>query len=528
MSIREQRKKEQASYMLNDIQRRAKEELKELQKVFDNEKKYNYFDIKTNKVFEHYHRSLNPEETASVKIRPIFKRYGDAAFYAKFNGNITFNLELDIYVNGLVYQSNDLISDDMNVIRNCALRPLADTELSSKNNIRAAIRENTAIKDANQLLKTTCEKINRYIDEKYPDEKVRFYVFEELSATTNVGIHINQDQDKNRLYEYFMDACIEAHKNTLPYSVEHVIEEAKRFGVTIKWTPEELRKYGLWKKENHRQFGPDTSFRDSIKKRALEKGYSFEKQDKKKERPKKEELIKKLKETKKESKHNYQKKVTTLPKKKENDKPKKSFKIRKPKFKKINLFGKIKDWFSELLNDIVYFFKNLNLSFTFLRLLPILIIAIVLIILAVLSRFNIIVNLYYDLIDFLQSTDGHIKFMFFTEDVFNGIRNWMSGEPIRVFLVTIPMLLITAIVFILECLLFALLIILYYILKVIIIFIFHVPMWLLPLAGCALSGFLSVKSIIDKENIITSSLLFLISIGAGVFYYIYFFSYYFG
>ena len=38
-------KKEQASYMLNDIQRRAKEELKELQKVFDNEKKYNYFDI---------------------------------------------------------------------------------------------------------------------------------------------------------------------------------------------------------------------------------------------------------------------------------------------------------------------------------------------------------------------------------------------------------------------------------------------------------------------------------------------------
>ena len=131
----------------------------------------------------------------------------------------------------------------MNVIRNCALRPLADTELSSKNNIRAAIRENTAIKDANQLLKTTCEKITRYIDEKYPDEKVRFYVFEELSTTTNVGIHINQDQDKNRLYEYFMDACIEAHKNTLPYSVEHVIEEAKRFGVTIKWTPEELRKY---------------------------------------------------------------------------------------------------------------------------------------------------------------------------------------------------------------------------------------------------------------------------------------------
>ena len=38
MSVREQRKKEQASYMLNDIQRRAKEELKELQKVFDNEK----------------------------------------------------------------------------------------------------------------------------------------------------------------------------------------------------------------------------------------------------------------------------------------------------------------------------------------------------------------------------------------------------------------------------------------------------------------------------------------------------------
>ena len=66
--------------MLNDIQRRAKEELKELQKVFDNEKKYNYFDIKTNKVFEHYHRSLNSEETASVKIRPTFKRYGMLLF----------------------------------------------------------------------------------------------------------------------------------------------------------------------------------------------------------------------------------------------------------------------------------------------------------------------------------------------------------------------------------------------------------------------------------------------------------------